>query len=313
MVTPGAGEEFVFPEAPKTWSFFVSGDFARSRTSGPGNSASSQSELAAGSFGVEHTFIREPTRELTLGLVGSRVEQESDLAGGALGNTRLEGELLAVYGSWFYENFYMDGLVALAEYRHRLNRKSGLGREQNRGSATTRVYGFETNVGYNFALGDTWVTGPFASGEMMFGEVGAFEEREFARTASRFSSQDFQSWAARLGWQVSTQRQIGRIGINPQARVAIEHSQISQSDITASLINSPLFRLSQQRLERVGRGEDFSLAVGKTTQSSTILSLGLGCEIDFFGLSQLILDFEAQFGDGSREAQYGSVRFNLPW
>lgn len=294
-------EEVVAPER-RYFELFASGDFGFTDRDNIGVTTGFQSDTQAATVGVEF-FV---TESLTLGVAGSYVATHTDF-GNSIGDEDTEGFSISPYLSWFYRNFYVDGLYSFSSFEHDIDRNTFVGRTAHAG-ANSQNHTVQLNTGYNFVFGNL-VTGPIAGLDYTTGDLGSYRESGAGQANIKVDGQNYDSLISNIGWQASLPIRTAFGAVTPQARASWGHQFLDQGELVAvGLIDSPFYVLGTNGFKRSG---SFATAAETRHPQEDWIELGFGVKTDIGKCFSLILDYSARLGQSDNVQQFASIRASV--
>lgn len=304
VLSTEGGKLVIPPQAPEESRFelFAAGDFGNQALDEIGSMRGVDSNTWVATAGVEF----RASESLALGLAGSYISTDTSI-GHDVGDMEISGFSVSGYASWFWRNFYIDGLYSFSDLENEIRRNTLLGR---RAKAEPHQYShrIELNLGYNLQIGG-FITGPIVAGEYASGELDGYEERGGGRANLRADGQSYDSLITRLGWQISRPIQTGAGVIVPQARASWDRENLDDSErVSVSLLTSPELIVTQSGARR---GEKFTAQADTQTPQRDYLNVGVGLVWEFARNASVYVDYEAHvFRAGSTE-QLVSLKTSL--
>lgn len=215
--------------------------------------------------GVDYRF----NDSLVAGVALSYTESTADMDEN-FGETEAEGYSLSIYGSYYLDNFYLDGLVSYGEIDYDSDRNiiygaagSSAGQVNEKVSSNTdgEQINWALSAGYTWASG-AWNTDTFIRLEGLELDVDAYDEKGSA-LAMRVDDQDIESLQAILGTQISISKSADFGVYMPYAMLEYHH----EFDDDARIVTA-------QYVADV-RNQAFSFKSDNSDDSFAVFSLGV--------------------------------------
>jgi len=208
-----SGKDVYTPSPDNPWSVFLSGSGEFLDIAGDYNARGYDITTGGFTLGVDYRV----TPNFALGLLTGYAGTGANLAGS--GHIFVDSGKFGLYGTWFNEHCYVNGLVS-GGYNSYDIRRGSLG-----GMAYGSTEGGELNAlitaGYNWTQGPVKF-GPFAEFQYTYVSYDGYQEHG-SLTPLDILGNNSDSLRTRLGGKVSTTMKVGGFRVSPELRVSWQH------------------------------------------------------------------------------------------
>lgn len=214
-----AAKDVFTPEPDNRWSSFIAGSGQWIGLDSDGNSDGYDITTGGLSVGADYRL----SDGVVVGLLAGYARTDAELSRD--GSLRTNSGKLGLYGSWFGNGCYLNGLVS-GGYNDYDIKRDGLG-----GRVHGDTEGGEFNVllsgGHDFTLGKVSI-GPVIEGQYTRIAYDGFREHGSVAPLE-IQDNDSDSLRSRLGARASALFQVGKVAVRPEVRLAWEHEYLDQS------------------------------------------------------------------------------------
>ncbi len=232
--------------------------------------------------GVTLGFDYRVSSEFILGAAASYAHTDTDLIEN--GDVTVEAGRLALYGTWYRDGIYLNGVLGGGLSNFDTHRR-GLDGFAN-GSTDGASFDALLSGGYDLKAG-VFTFGPTASLAYIYSDISGFDENGSLAPLSLASNSE-DSLRSRVGGHLQANFKLGTITIHPEIRAEWQHEFADDTrSITASFAN--------------GTGGSFSVSGPTLGQDSAILGASVG--VEWNPRCSTYVSYEAEVGRENYERQ----------
>jgi uncharacterized protein YhjY with autotransporter beta-barrel domain len=226
------------------------------------------------SGGVTLGFDHRIARNLIGGISANYANTDIDLDGGS-GEGTIHSIGTSLYGSYFSDRSYLDGVLSYASQEYDNERHIVIGNVRRTADSDHDGHAFSACItgGHDFQV-NQWELGPFASLQYVYLDEEGFQESGAGGANLSISSRETESLISELGVRVGRTIQTKLGSVVPELRAAWLHDfDIDDRTITASFAGAPnaSFSIRGHDVERYGA----KIGAGVTLIRKNGLSVGL--------------------------------------
>jgi uncharacterized protein YhjY with autotransporter beta-barrel domain len=266
---------------PDDWGFFAAGHGQYVDVNGNTNAPGYHFDSGGVTLGIDRMVCDNIAVGVTGDYTGTRATLVND------GKVTVNSGRLGVYGTWFDQNSYVEGLIG-GGYNDYSTERAGLG-----GNAS----GHATGADFDFMLGGGYY---FRTGNLLFGPAGNLhyayaQVNQFTETGSMapliIEDNSSQSFLTDLGARVAYQWHCSRVQMRPELQLAWQHEYLDDSRAIDSRLASGAGNIFTVNSPTVGR-DSLTLDATFTIQWNPRFATFAGFQGNFFGQN-----FNAEGGD----------------
>src|SRR5579862_1352418 len=268
-------------QRPDDWGFFAAGHGQYVDVNGNTNAAGYHFDSGGVTLGID----RMVCDNLSVGVTGDYTGTKATLIND--GSVTVNSGRLGVYGTWFGQNSYVEGLLG-GGYNDYSTERAGLGGKAS-GHATGGDFDTMLGTGYYFRTGNL-LFGPAASVHYAYAQVNQFTETG-SMAPLTLEDNSSQSFLTDLGARVAYQGSFRGLGMRPELQLGWQHQYLDDSRAIDSRLASGAGNIFTVHSPTFGR-DSLTVDATFTIQWTKRVSTYAGFQGNFFAQN-----FAAEGGD----------------
>ncbi|SHJ09174.1 hypothetical protein SAMN02745165_01546 [Malonomonas rubra DSM 5091] len=244
-------------------------------------------------IGLDYLLNNHSLLGFSLGYSSTRVDMDQNQ-----GDADVDSLNLSIYGSFFNEKGYLDGVLAYGqqEYESTRNIRIGAINEVARGEHDGYFYSVFLEGGYNFNF-SPWILQPFANLAYAVLSEDGFTEQGAGTLSQVLADRETNSLVSQLGVRISPVIQLQPGKLIPEASLALQYDfEIDDRKIQSSFVDQP--------------GTSFTIEGSEVDNSSVVVGVGV-TYLGHNGFTPAI-QYSGEFRDGfSSHSVVGELRWEF--